>query len=45
MIEPIEHFVRGFGATQVPYFSVTKNNYNKKEEFLMKVFSKIQSYL
>lgn len=24
MIEPVERFFRGFGATQVPYFSVTK---------------------
>ncbi|QVM92793.1 GNAT family N-acetyltransferase [Pseudomonas entomophila] len=26
MIEPVERFFRGFGATQVPYFSVTKTN-------------------
>ena len=24
MIEPIEHFVRGFGGRQTPYFCVSK---------------------
>jgi GNAT acetyltransferase-like protein len=26
MLEPVERFVRGFGARQVPYFSVSKTN-------------------
>ena len=30
MIDPIERFFRSFGATQTPYFNITKNNCRKK---------------
>lgn len=40
MIEPIERFFRGFGAKQVPYFQISKNNsflYTVSKELLRRL--------
>ena len=39
MIEPVERFVRCFGALQRPYFSVTRNEIKVRDRILWKLNS------
>ena len=35
MLEPVEHFFRGFGTRPVPYLQITKNDFPKSVKWLM----------
>lgn len=45
MIEPVERFFRSFGANPKPYFSISKSNLSKFEEFSGRVSSRIMRAL
>jgi len=45
MVEPIERFFRGFGATPKPYFRITKSNLSPIAEFSRKLSARVKRKL